>query len=122
MTLLIHILAGGLGLVAGYVALSATKGAPLHRKNLGDRRMIRAGGLQGTRRLARHLWRTCFALFIASIAFYTGQGRVPEVIRSPALLAAGVLLPLLAMLYWLWRVRRRRTFRGIVGVSAPEAI
>ena len=33
MTLLIHILAGGLGLVLGAVALSATKGAMLHRKS-----------------------------------------------------------------------------------------
>ena len=32
MILLVHILAGGLGLLSGYVALSATKGAPLHRK------------------------------------------------------------------------------------------
>src|SRR5688572_20667915 len=30
--LLIHIGAGGLGLLSGYVALSATKGAALHRK------------------------------------------------------------------------------------------
>ena len=33
MTLLVHFLAGGLGLVFGYVALSAAKGAPLHRKS-----------------------------------------------------------------------------------------
>jgi len=32
LTLLIHILAGGLGLVLGAVALSATKGEMLHRK------------------------------------------------------------------------------------------
>ena len=33
MILLVHILAGGLGLVAGAVALSAAKGARLHRKS-----------------------------------------------------------------------------------------
>ncbi|MGH7493682.1 MAG: hypothetical protein ACREOO_14995 [bacterium] len=33
MILLVHILAGGLGLVSGAVALSATKGARLHRKS-----------------------------------------------------------------------------------------
>ena len=32
LILLVHILAGGLGLVTGYVALYAAKGAPLHRK------------------------------------------------------------------------------------------
>jgi uncharacterized membrane protein len=31
--LFVHILAGGLGLVSGYVALYATKGATLHRKS-----------------------------------------------------------------------------------------
>ena len=31
--LLFHILAGGLGLISGYVALSAAKGASLHRKS-----------------------------------------------------------------------------------------
>jgi hypothetical protein len=86
----------------------------------GDLRMIRAGGVRGAPRLARHLWRMCFALFIASIAFFLGQGRVPEAIRTPALLAAGVLLPIVAMVYWLWRVRSRKTFLGFVGVSAPQ--
>ena len=33
MTLLVHILAGGLALVFGYVALYAAKGATLHRKS-----------------------------------------------------------------------------------------
>jgi uncharacterized membrane protein len=142
--LLVHVLAGGLGLLLGYVALAASKGTPLHRKNgllfvyvmttmsvtgmivsgvggvapainipaaaltsylvitslttvrpaaarsrpaafpifmfgvaallasAGDRRMIRAGGLRGAPRLKRHLWRMCFALFIASIAFIPG--------------------------------------------------
>ena len=85
----------------------------------GDLRMIRAGGVRGTPRLVRHLWRMCVALFIASIAFFLG-GRVPAAIRTPALLAAGVLSPMAAMVYWLWRVRFRRSVRGIVGVSVPE--
>lgn len=33
MILLVHILAGGLGLLSGYVALYATKGRTLHRKS-----------------------------------------------------------------------------------------
>ena len=33
MTLLVHLLAGGLGLLAGAVALSAAKGAKLHRQS-----------------------------------------------------------------------------------------
>lgn len=33
LTLLVHVVAGALGLVSGYVALAASKGAPLHRKS-----------------------------------------------------------------------------------------
>jgi uncharacterized membrane protein len=35
-----------------------------------DLRMIRTGGFRGARRLARHLWRMCFALLIAAISFF----------------------------------------------------
>ena len=87
----------------------------------GDLRVIRAGGVRGAPRLARHLWRMCFALFIASIAFFLGRGRVPEAIRTPALLASGVLLPIVAMLYWLWRIRGKKKFVDVVGVGTPEA-
>jgi uncharacterized membrane protein len=95
----------------GTVALLASEG---------DRRMIRAGGLRGAPRLKRHLWRMCFALFVASIAFYLGPNRVPELMRSPALRGLGVLLPVFAMSYWLWRLRGQRVARRIV-ISSPEA-
>lgn len=106
----------------------------------GDTRMLLAGGLQGAPRIARHLWRMCFALFIAAASFFLVTkrpiglirgllrmlglaGQFPQALRIPALFAVPVVVPLLAMLYWLWRVRIRRTFRGVVGVgvSAPKA-
>ena len=63
------------------------------------------------------------ALYIASASFFLGpRGRVPEAIRIPALLPIPVLVPIVAMLYWLWRVRRRRSLRGAIGVSAAEAV
>jgi uncharacterized membrane protein len=214
MTLAIHILAGGVGLLSGYVALYAAKGATLHRKSgmlfvlamltmascglviaagrgvapavnipaalltsylvitalttvrplaadsrwldvgamlvalavglssltfgfeaiagggtrhgipafpffmfgivgllasAGDLRMIRSGRLRGAARLARHLWRMSFALFIAALSFFLGQAKViPKPVRIPALLALPVLAVLVTMLYWLWRVRIRR--------------
>jgi uncharacterized membrane protein len=87
----------------------------------GDLRMIRAGGLHGSRRIARHLWRMCFAMWVAAASFFWGpRGRVPEVIYIPALLPIPVLLPVVMMLYWLWRVRIKQTFRGVVRVSAPH--
>lgn len=80
-----------------------------------DVRVIRFGALKGPARLARHLWRMCFALFIAALSFFLGQAQVfPEAIRTPALLMLPVLAVLVTMLYWLWRVRIRRSFRGIV--------
>lgn len=90
--------------------------------SVGDVRMLRTGPLRGAFRLARHLWRMCFALFIAAISFFIGQAQVfPEPIRNRALLALPVLAVLVTMFYWLWRVRVKRSLRGIVGVSAPEA-
>ena len=90
--------------------------------SVGDARMIRSGALRGPSRLARHLWRMSFALFIAALSFFIGQAKVfPKPVRIPALLALPVLAVLVTMLYWLWRVRVRRSFRGIVPVSGPEA-
>jgi hypothetical protein len=87
----------------------------------GDIRMMRARGIQGPRRIARHLWRMCFAMWVAAASFFWGPPRrVPEVIRIPALQAVAVLVPIAAMLYWLWRVRVRRTFRGVTRVSEFE--
>ncbi len=90
---------------------------------VGDLRMIRAGALKGASRLARHLWRMCFALFIAAISFFIGQAQVfPKPIRIMPMLALPVVAVLVTMFYWLWRIRVRRSLRGIVVARAPEAV
>ena len=100
-------------LVFGIVALLSV---------LGDLRMMRAGGIRGPRRLARHLWRMCYALWIAAGSFFLGQAdEFPEPLRIFPLLAIPAFLPLVAMVYWLWRVRARQGLRGIVRVRAPGA-
>lgn len=84
-----------------------------------DVRMMRLGGLRGAPRIVRHLWRMSFALLIAAMSFFIGQAdELPKAMRIPALLAMPVLAVLLTMLYWLWRVRIRRSLRGLVGVRA----
>lgn len=87
----------------------------------GDVRLLNTGALQGTSRLTRHLWRMSFALFIAAMSFFFGQAKViPKPIRIPGLLALPVVAVLVTLLYWLWRVRIRRSLRGIVSVGAPR--
>jgi len=79
---------------------------------IGDLRAMRAGALRGASRLARHLWRMCFALFIAAGSFFSIRARVARVLPAPlttgTMRALPVLLIFIAMFYWLWRVRSRR--------------
>lgn len=81
---------------------------------IGDVRMIRAGGIQGTRRVARHLWRMCFGLFIASGSFVAQlvmMTFIPPQLRSlPVILLLGGG-PLVVLLYWMWRVRLKQNLR-----------
>ncbi|TAK17059.1 MAG: hypothetical protein EPO35_04010 [Acidobacteria bacterium] len=78
----------------------------------GDIRVMRSGPLRGGPRLARHLWRMCFALFIAAGSFFSIRARVakvlPEFFTTPMMRALPVLLVFVAMFYWMWRVRGRR--------------
>jgi uncharacterized membrane protein len=90
---------------------------------IGDVRMIRAGGIQGTRRLARHLWRMCFGLFIASGSFAAQlvmMKFMPPQLRSmPVILLLGGG-PLVVLLYWMWRVRLRQNLRGLMTATPLE--
>lgn len=82
---------------------------------IGDLRAIRPGGLQGSRRLARHLWRMCFALFVATGSFFLGQMKfVPEPVRLMPLLLVLAFAPIVFLFYWMWRVRIRGRLSGIV--------
>ncbi len=79
----------------------------------GDFKTLRAGVLRGAPRLSRHLWRMCMAFFIAAASFFSIKARVaaifPAPFTSPAARAVPVLLVLVTMCYWLWRVRFRRS-------------
>jgi hypothetical protein len=82
----------------------------------GDYKTMRAGaaGLRGAPRLSRHLWRMCMALFITAASFFSIRARVaailPAPFTTPIMRALPVLLVLVTMVYWLWRVRFRRSF------------
>jgi uncharacterized membrane protein len=75
---------------------------------LGDVRMMRRG-IKGKRRIARHFWRMCFALWIAASSFFLGQAQVfPPSIRIFPLLAIPPLSVLVILLYWLWRTLHKK--------------
>jgi uncharacterized membrane protein len=77
-----------------------------------DLKVLLRGGVSGVQRIARHLWRMCFALFFAAGSFFLGQQKVmPKFMHgSPILLALG-LAPLAIMIFWLVRVRIGNRFR-----------
>ncbi|MEW5686423.1 MAG: hypothetical protein AB1942_16015 [Pseudomonadota bacterium] len=81
--------------IAGLSALSAAL----------DLQVIRKGGVIGTDRMARHLWRMCLALFVAAGSFFFGQAdEIPAALRGPHL-AIPPLAALLALFFWLAKVR-----------------
>ena len=84
----------------------------------GDLRVVRFGMPRGRPRLARHLWRMCFALFIAAGSFFSIRERVAKILPEPFTTAPMRALPIVmlfgAMVYWLWRVRGGRSmYRGV---------
>jgi hypothetical protein len=88
---------------------------------IGDARMIYEGGLRGARRLARHLWRMCFGLFVATGSFFLGQMKfLPPSLQSLPLMMVLGIAPLPILLYWMWRVRLRRRLSGLI-VAPKEA-
>jgi len=83
-----------------------------------DFRVIRRGGLTGAPRIARHAWRMCLGLFIATGSFFLGQQKVmPVWMRgSPILLALG-FAPLVLLAFWLIRIRFSSAFKQRVAAA-----
>jgi uncharacterized membrane protein len=89
----------------------------------GDIRVLRNGGIEGKRRIKRHLWRMCFAMWVAAASFFWGPpNRVPELIRYPLLFPIPVLAPIVVMLYWFWRTRGKRPVRGIAATRSDQVM
>ena len=73
---------------------------------LADLSVLLRRGVNGRQRIARHLWRMTFALFIAAGSLFTGPGAktFPEFMRSSPLMSAPELITILLLLFWLIRV------------------
>ncbi len=92
----------------------------------GDLRMLMRGGVYGAKRIARHLWRMCFGLFIAAGSFFMGPSNRPLRLLStvgvgkylsPAFFSTTLylvltLLPLILLVFWLVRVRFTNAYKG----------
>jgi hypothetical protein len=83
-----------------------------------DIRVVIAGSPMGVARIARHLWRMCFAFFFAAGSFFLGQQKVMPVWMhgSPVLWTLG-LAPLGFLIFWLVRVRIGRRFKPVLQPS-----
>jgi hypothetical protein len=70
-----------------------------------DASVIARGGVSGVQRIARHLWRMCLAMFVATGSFFLGQQKVmPEFMQGSPILLVLALAPLAVMIFWLFRV------------------
>jgi len=92
----------------------------------GDVRMLVGRGVSGARRIARHLWRMCFGLFIAAGSFFMGPSNRPLRLLSavgvgkhlsPAFFSMSLylvltLLPLILLIFWVVRVRFTNAYSG----------
>jgi hypothetical protein len=77
-----------------------------------DLRVILRGGVTGAARVARHLWRMCFALFIAaSSIFLARQQLFPAFMRKTGALVFLSFLPLLLMIFWVIRVHFKNAYK-----------
>jgi uncharacterized membrane protein len=99
-------------------------GVVLLLAGFGDARALRAGVLRGAARLKRHLWRMCFALFIAAGSFFSMRERVATILPEPFLPGPIRMLPIAlvfgAMFYWLWKLRARGKQPSITLTPGPQ--
>jgi hypothetical protein len=91
----------------------------------GDVRMLTRGGVLGAQRIARHLWRMCFGLFIAAGSFFFGGANrplrllssvglgqhLPRALFNMGLYLVLTILPLVLLVFWLVRVRFMNAYK-----------
>jgi hypothetical protein len=124
ITLCVHSLLMGVTVVdGGPVAAGVMANGVLLLAGLGDLRRLRAGAaaLRGGKRLYRHLWRMCWAFFIASGSFFLGQAdEIPKAIRYWPALIVLAFTPLLAIAFWAWRLRPARRERALGAMTLNQ--
>lgn len=97
---------------------------------ISDLRVVLAGGISGAPRIARHLWRMCLGLTLATgSAFTNGLPRLlPGLYQAPLVLFLPQLVPLGLLIFWMIRVRFTGWFDHQAALEArrtrplPEAV
>jgi uncharacterized membrane protein len=78
----------------------------------GDAHMLWCGGLFGAQRIARHLWRMCCGLFIASASIFLARPQLfPALLSKTHILFVLGILPLVFMAFWLGRILFTNAFK-----------
>lgn len=86
-----------------------------------DLKVIVRGGISGRARIARHAWRMCVALFIATGSFFLGQQKVmPAWIQGSTILTLLGVAPLVLMFFWLIRIRFSGAYRKMSITSVHQ--
>ena len=68
-----------------------------------DAKMILQGGIAYHQKMIRHIWRMCFAMFLAAASFFLGQMQVfPVFLQSLPVLSLPVLTVLILMVFCLY--------------------
>jgi hypothetical protein len=100
-------------LIFGCVALLAA---------VGDLRMLARGGISGAHRIARHLWRMCFALFIAAASIFLARQQVfPAILQKTGVLIFLSFLPLILLIFWVFRVLLTKAYEKATALPAADA-
>ena len=109
------------------VGMSFFMGSVMLLAGAGDVRMLVRGGVLGAKRIARHLWRMCFGLFIAAGSFFLGPSNrplrlfsavglgqhAPLALFNTTLYLILSILPLILLIFWLARVHFTKAWKGM---------
>ena len=93
---------------------------------LRDIRFLFRSGVSGPQRIARHLWRMCVALLIATFSFFPGQVKLFSAsVRAIKVLYIPHFLIIALLIFWLFRVLRTRKGHAAFAASsllAPQRV
>ena len=79
---------------------------------IGDIHMLVRRNLSSRQRLARHLCRMCVALFIASGSLFLARPHLfPSILRRTGILFVLGILPLILMIFWIFRARFANAYK-----------